>query len=220
MTLAGNTQSFATEVGLDIASIYTLITGAANIANLQDLDTTAKTSLIAAINEVLALAESAATSGGAIIDDATPRATTTYSSEKSTAVATTAATNAAAALISDGTTAGTTTWSSTKINDAIGVVVGQVQTIIAGSPEAYNTFKEVSDYIANDVSGAEAITASIQNRLRVDAPQTFTGAQLTNGLANLVSLGVAKQADLQAFITSVGNPETDILQAYLTARNA
>lgn len=215
MGVTENTLAFASEAGADVKSLYTLITGAANITNLANLNTNTKANLVAALNEVLALAQGAA-GGGTVIDDNNSSTTKTYSSSKIEAVSTAKA----AAIISDGTTAGTTTWSSTKINNAIGVVAGQVQTILASSPEAYNTFKEVSDYIAADQSGADAMLASIQNRIRVDADQTFTSSQLTQGLANLVKLGVAKQTDLAALVTALGDTTINFRAAYLAARNS
>lgn len=215
-TFSDAASAFALEVGKDTKALFTLITGAANIANLAGLKTNTKANLVAALNELFDLANAAANSGGAIIDDNVSRTTTTYSSSK---IEATAAAKAAA-LISDGTTAAGTTWSSTKINNAIGAVATQVQTILAGSSAAYDTFKEVSDYIAADKTGADAMLASIQNRLRVDADQTFTADQLTFGLANLVKLGVAKQSDLTALVTRIGDTTVDLRAIYLSARNS
>lgn len=220
MTLASNTNAFAGEVGGDVKALYTLITGAANIASLVNLKTDTKANLVAALNELFDDIATLQSNSGAIIDDNNISTTKTYSSSKTESVATAKASAAAAALISDGTTAAGTTWSSTKINSQIGTVVAQVQQILAGSSAAYDTFKEISDYIAADTSGAAAMNAAIANRIQVDAAQSFTAGQLTQGLANLVTLGVAKNSDLQALITGVGNTSTDFRATYLAARNS
>lgn len=210
-------SEFAFELGADVKQLFTLLTGAANIVSLVNLKTNTKANLVAALNEVFELAEAAAGSGGgAVINDNAPSATTTYSGNKIEQVSTAKA----AAIISDGTTGLGTTWSSTKINNAISNVAGQVQTILDSSPEAYNTFKEVSDYIASDKSGADAMLASIQNRLRVDADQTFTADQISFGLGNLVKLGVAKQSDLAALKTAIGSTTTSYKAIYLAAKNS
>lgn len=212
-----NISEFALELGKDHAALVKLITGATNIVSLVNLKTTTKASLVAAINEVFDLANAAAGSGGgAVINDNAPSGTTTYSSNKIEQVATAKA----AAVISDGTTATGTTWSSTKINNAIQNLATQVQTILEASPEAFNTFKEVADYIASDKSGADAMLASIQNRLRVDADQTFTSEQISFGIGNLVKLGVAKQSDLAAFKTAVGSTTTSYKDIYTAAKSA
>jgi len=215
-TFSDAAGAFALEAGKDAKALYTLITGAVSIASLVNLKTATKANLVAAINEVFDLANAAANSGGAVIDDNVSRTTTTYSSSKIEQTATAKA----AALVSDGTTATTTTWSSSKINTAIGNLTTQLQNILNAAPEAFDSFKEVADYIASDQSGAAAMTASIQNRIRVDADQTFTTAQITQGLANLVKLGVAKQVDLNALITRIGDTTVDLRGIYLAARNS
>jgi type I restriction-modification system DNA methylase subunit len=215
-TFSDAAGAFALEVGKDVKDLYTLITGAANIVSLVNLKTATKANLVAALNEVFDLANAAANSGGAVIDDNVSRTSTTYSSSKIEQTATAKA----LAIVSDGTTATTTTWSSSKINAAIGNLTTQLQNILNLSPEAYDSFKEVADYIESDKTGAAAMTASIQNRIRVDADQSFTSAQITQGLANLVKLGVAKQADLSLLITRIGDTTVDLKGIYLAARNS
>lgn len=216
-TLDFNISEFALELGKDNKKLFELITGSASILSLVNLKTNTKANLVAAINEVFDLAEAAAGSGGgAPINDNAPSATTTYSGNKIEQVSTAKA----AAIISDGTTATGTTWSSTKINNAIQNLATQVQTILEASPEAFNTFKEVADYIASDKTGADAMLASIQNRLRVDADQSFSSEQLSYGLGNLVKLGVAKQTDLDALKTAIGSTTTSYKSIYLAAKNS
>jgi hypothetical protein len=75
MSLSTNVADLATRVATEAKALRTLING--NTADLSALSTTAKSSLVAAINELYA-----ATSGAAGINDATTTTTTTWSSSK------------------------------------------------------------------------------------------------------------------------------------------
>lgn len=220
MSTSSSTSAFASAVGGDVKALYTLITGAASISSLTSLNTQTKANLVAAINEVLTVANQGIANTNALIKDTAPGSANTYSSNKIEAVATAKGQAAALALISDGTTSASLTWSSTQINTAIGAVATQVQNILAGSTAAYDTFKEVSDYIAADQTGASAMLASIQQRLQLDADTTFTANQLTHGLNNLVALGAAKQSDLQALVTAVGDTTINFVTVYTNAKNS
>lgn len=80
MSLSTNVTNLATRVATECKSIRTLLNG--NAADLSGLSTTAKTNLVAAINELKAEVAAAAASGGASINDAAISTTTTYSSNK------------------------------------------------------------------------------------------------------------------------------------------
>ncbi len=80
MSLASNIQDLATRVSTEAKALRTLING--NQANLSALTTTAKTSLVAAINELQGAVQAAAQSGGAAINDATTATTSVWSSSK------------------------------------------------------------------------------------------------------------------------------------------
>lgn len=73
MSLQTQLVALAQAIGADIKILKT------NDGNLSSLNTTAKNSLVAAINEVLALVGSG---GGALISDGTKTTTTTWSSSK------------------------------------------------------------------------------------------------------------------------------------------
>lgn len=73
MSLQTQLVALAQAIGADIKILKT------NDGNLSSLNTTAKNSLVAAINEVLALVGSG---GGALISDTTKTTTTTWSSSK------------------------------------------------------------------------------------------------------------------------------------------
>lgn len=81
MSLATRLGDLATRVATECKSIRTLVNG--NAADLSALDTTAKTSLVAALNELHAEMDSLASAGGATINDASSSsATQTWSINK------------------------------------------------------------------------------------------------------------------------------------------
>lgn len=90
MSLASNVSTLATRVATECKSIRTLING--NSADLSSLTTTAKTSLVAALNELKSLVDAASAAAGATIDDGTTAAGTTWSSTKISAQITSAIT--------------------------------------------------------------------------------------------------------------------------------
>ena len=74
MSLATNIQNLATRVATEAKALRTLING--NAADLSALTTTAKTNLVAALNELKTTVDSLAASGGATINDASSASTT------------------------------------------------------------------------------------------------------------------------------------------------
>lgn len=81
MSLATNVQNLALRVATEIKSVRTLVNG--NASDLSSLSTTAKSTLVAAINELKAGLDGLDL--GALIDDTSASATTVYSSSKTTA---------------------------------------------------------------------------------------------------------------------------------------
>lgn len=80
-TLVTRIGDLATRIATENKSIRTLVNG--NMPNLSSLNTTSKSSLVSALNEVLALANQAVSAAGATIDDtATDSTTKTYSVTK------------------------------------------------------------------------------------------------------------------------------------------
>lgn len=102
---------------------------------------------------------------------------------------------------------------TSKVNESIDTLKGEFATLVAptitaeinkvvdGAPDAFNTLKEISDYIEQDKTGASAMATSINNRLRFDEQQPLTEAQQTNVL------------------NSLGLTDTDFVSAYNTAVN-
>ena len=86
MSLATNVQNLATRIATETKQLRTLLNG--NAADLSALTTTAKTNLVAAINELQAEIEAGGGGGGVQIDDVTASTTTVYSSTRTnTAIA-------------------------------------------------------------------------------------------------------------------------------------
>ena len=80
-------------------------------------------------------------------------------------------------------------------------ITAEINKVVDGAPDAFNTLKEISDYIEQDKTGASAMATSINNRLRFDEQQPLTEAQQTNVL------------------NSLGLTDTDFVSAYNTAAN-
>lgn len=82
MSLRTLIEELAVDVATDVATLNRLVFGDPLTPSLSGLTTSQKSSIIAALNEVNALAKAASSSGGAVIDDATARTTTVFSSSK------------------------------------------------------------------------------------------------------------------------------------------
>jgi hypothetical protein len=186
MSLATNVSDALTRVATEIKSVRTLING--NQADLSALTTTAKSNLVAAINELVAASQSATG-----IDDTTTGTDSTWSSSKIA--------SAIIALINDGAPSTTTVWSSQHTSDSIQAAV---TNLVNGAPTALDTLKELADAIASDESSIGSILTGLDNRLRFDAAQTLTTTQQAQGQANL---SVPSSA-------SVGDTTTDFVAVF------
>ena len=102
---------------------------------------------------------------------------------------------------------------TSKVNESIDTLKGELATLVTptitaeinkvvdGAPDAFNTLKEIADYIEQDKTGASAMTTSINNRLRFDEQQTLSTEQQANVL-NSLGLG---DVDLVAEYNTVVN---------------
>lgn len=157
--------------------------------DLTALNTTARSSLVAAINEVRALAMAGGgggEGGGAPIDDAA----------------------------GDGDTA--VTWSANKIHDEIVARVNALGLqLTAGASAALDTFAELAAAMGNDPSFATTIATGLSNRVRFDASQTLSGAQATQARNNIAA---ASAAALTALVDAIGNPDADFVAVYNAAK--
>ena len=101
-----------------------------------------------------------------------------------------------------------------KVEESINILKGELATLVTptitaeinkvvdGAPDTFNTLKEIAEYIEQDKTGASAMTTSINNRLRFDEQQSLTEAQQTNVL------------------NSLGLTDTDLVAVYTTAVNS
>lgn len=80
-------------------------------------------------------------------------------------------------------------------------ITAEINKVVDGAPDTFNTLKEISDYIEQDKTGASAIAESINKRLRVDEQQTLSEQEQANVLGAL------------------GFTDTDFVTAYNTAVN-
>lgn len=106
-------------------------------------------------------------------------------------------------VIDDNSTGTSTdsTWSSHKINDEI---TGAINAIINGAPAALDTLKELADALGDDSNFSATIVAALDNRVRVDASQTFSGSQQLQARTNI---GAVASAD-------IGTPDTDFVPGF------
>jgi len=151
-------SQFATAVGTEMKGVKI------NIGNLTQLDTTHKTDLVGAINEVKA----AQADLGSKIDLPTAKAE----------------------LIKDTTTALDSTYSSTKIEQLVTEKVtaseNKIKTdLIDGASGAYDTLKEIEAYILEDKNAAGSMLDALNNRLRIDEVMQLNDQQKNNVFTSL-----------------------------------
>ena len=80
-------------------------------------------------------------------------------------------------------------------------ITAEINKVVDGAPDTFNTLKEISDYIEQDKTGASAMAESINKRLRVDEQQTLSEQEQANVLGAL------------------GLTDTDFVSVYNTAVN-
>ncbi|HRL98102.1 MAG TPA: hypothetical protein PLE22_01510 [Acidovorax sp.] len=149
MTLEQRLILLAQAIGADIKAL--------NISQgaLTDLDTTAKASLVAAVNELKGIVDGLG-GGGAVINDAAGDGDTTVTWSADKIFDTIAA--ASAALKNE---------------------------LTNGVSTALDTLKELADALGNDPSFAATIASEIANRVRYDAAQALSAPQQAQARTNI-----------------------------------
>lgn len=94
--------------------------------------------------------------------------------------------------------------STAEMNNAISTAVNN---LIDGAPVAFDTLKEISDYLASNDTAVGGLTSALANRVRVDTAQTFTEPQKLQGRNNL---------DVYSKV-EIGNPETNLVSVFEAA---
>ena len=159
MTLEQRLVALAQAMGADVKALL------AAQGSLSALTTTAKASLVAAINELKTALDNAVTGGVSIDDGAGDGATgVTWSADK----------------IFDAIEAAKT---AVK-ND-----------LTAGAAAALDTLSELAAALNNDPAFAATIAAEIANRVRFDAAQTLTQPQMAQARANIGAQSAAAIGD-------------------------
>lgn len=82
-----------------------------------------------------------------------------------------------------------------------------IENVVDGAPAAYDTLKEIADYIADNQDVLGSITTGLSNRVRVDSPQAFTEPEKQQGRDNLDVYGR----------TEIGNPGTNFVAVFEAA---
>lgn len=100
----------------------------------------------------------------------------------------------AANIINDTAASGTSTYSSTKIEQ---LVAAAISDVVDGAPTAFDTLKEIADYIAADQTAGSAMLLALDNRVRFDQTQALTDAQKQN-VWTTIGIGDAADMDLEA----------------------
>lgn len=229
MSLESHIDDLATSVATELKKTRVLVNN--NAEDLNDLDTTAKSNLVAAINEVKLTADSAA-GGGVAIDDDNVSTTTTYSSDKIVELdgvlqanidalindaATTSTTETWSAnkitaelanvsvdlteLIDDETPSTTTVFSSTETEARIGA---EVAALVDAAPGTLDTLNELAAALGDDPNFATTVSNDIGEKVSHAEVQTLDATSQGRARTNI---GAASAADLTAFQTAVGDTE-------------
>lgn len=177
-------SAYITAVGADIKALYT------RIGTLASLNTTAKTDLVVAINEVLA-------------NEGTLASLSTTAKSSLVAAINEIFTSAAGkATINDTTQSASTTFSSNKINSEISSQIATALTgLINGADGSNDTLKELADRITAAVAADAGAVSAI-------ASQSFTAPQKAQARTNIDAYGSVE----------LGNPDTDLAALYVTAK--
>lgn len=164
MSLSTNIADLATRVATEAKALRTLINN--NAIDLSGLTTSAKSNLVAAINELQAEINNI-DAGGAIDDDVTgPH----------------------------------TTWSSSKVS---GEITGAINDLVNGAPGALDTLEELAAAIGDDADFAGTVTTALGNRVRVDAAQSFTAPQQSQGRDNIGAASAAAVGDTETNFVAI-----------------
>lgn len=185
MTLEAQVNLLATDIGNELQTTNGNVAArAAEIGTIGNLNTTA-TDLVAAVNEVLL-------SAGVTINDAATNATDAWSSNKIAAEI--------LALIDDVAVSGAAkTWS---IDQLIAYVAAEIAAdradLVGSAPATLDAIDEISTALQNNPNIVTDILTAQGLRVRVDAAQSLTTPQQTQGRNNIGAQEAAEIGDTAA----------------------
>ena len=110
-----------------------------------------------------------------------------------------------AAKIADMVTAINARAKTTDMNTAISTAVSNLKNELMGEgvPEAYDTFKELADYIASHQEAADALTAAVGNK--ADKATVDTIQATINALGSLAKKSTVSETDLDTALKAKVN---------------
>jgi hypothetical protein len=196
MSLSTNLSDLATRIATELKAHKVLING--NAADLSGLSTTAKTSLVAAINEVVA---SIASGGGAAIDDSGTSSSSVWSSDKTSSSITSAVSAAVSGLVNAAPSALDTL---KELADALGDdadFAATVTTELAGKSDVGHT------HTSDDITDATTVGKAVLTAANAAAARTAIGAGTSSVVIGTTS-GTAADAAL------VGDTTTDFVTTF------
>ena len=150
---------------------------------LASLTTSAKTSVVAALNALDAYAKSLEPRIGDLSTLSTGAKTNLVVAINELSSSLSNATN-----INDATSSNTSTYSSDKIND---LVTQTLADLIGAAPDALNTLAEIASELSETDSQIESLLISLSNRVRFDAAQTLTTPQAQQARSNINAISSA-----------------------------
>lgn len=206
MSLETRVILLAQALGVDVKALTNAI------GVLSSLNTTTKTSLVVAVNEVLAAGEA----NTAKIGDTATLTTTA----KTSVVAAINEVNAALSGIDltgiiDDLAAASVLDKTYSANKITGLIAAAIAGLVDSSPATLNTLNELATALGSDPNFAATITAALGNRVRVDAAQTFTAVEQAQARGNIGAASAVQIADLN---TALGNIDHDFVADYMLAK--
>lgn len=192
-TLNENLKSFAAALGNDYKALKSSISATDNkIGNLAGLETTNKGDIVTAMNE---LKESIVdVQGKAITEEAVDVKLSAKQDKLTPGSGITLTGNTISASVDLSALA-----TIESVDDKIKVAVSK---LIDGADATLDTFKEVQDMIRSDQTVASALAKTVGNKVDYANAQTLTTAQKLQACNNI----------------GVGDPDTDLLAVYNTAK--
>lgn len=114
-----------------------------------------------------------------------------------------------ASVIDDVTTSASKTYSSNKIGSQLTAAIDALRSELrAGAGAALDTFAEFAAALNNDATFASTMATSLSKRVRADAVQSFSLAEKLQARQNMDAYGAVE----------LGNPDTDLVAAYVAAK--
>lgn len=204
MPLSTNVQNLAIRLATEFKTLRTELTGNPQ-GDLSGLQTADKSSLVAAINELVT------TGGGSgdLINDTTPSNSTTYSSNKieSLLTALEGQIPELTDLIDDEAPSSSTVFSSTE---TLAQIQSAIDDLVGSAPGALDTIYELAAALNNDASTVTNLISQVGEKVSYTA-QSLNSGQQAQARTNI---GAAAAADLSALASNVGDTNADFVQTF------